>query len=618
MMKICVAFALICVASAIAPPRIALDLAGKTPSNKKDFAETCPAGLTGVDQKLCPFPKASAWDHHDQQVDVTTVIKCVDGCAQPNMVVKKPNMAKRSSYVFTYDAVDAAGNKAEQVTFALVLNDPIKPKIDMCGARAEKVQAASNWKLCSGSLAVDNIDGTISRKIRYTVQKVDGRAMTLCENCRYAAAAATISTRKVGEYLVTLNVQDNAGFYGKNGKNNAATPVSKAILIRDTVKPKITVAGKSAVVQCGKSYKDAGASAVDTLDGKLKVTTSSNVDTRKVGKYTVTYSAADKAGNKAATKSRSVKVVDTKKPVISLIGDKVVVHHVSSGAKFVDAGVKTSDSCPGALKVKKTWSPEFSAHTVGTYRLTYTVSDTAGLSSSVTRIYKVVDDVKPIISITGADDITLEASNTKTYSDKGAKCADTSSEKPIKVEVTGDTVQMNTPATYQIIYNCEDLNGNAAVTVSRKITVRDTTAPKITLKGGNVKIEAGFKYSDAGASAWDNLNRKLTSKVVKTITFKGKTVSKVDTSKTGVYTITYNVKDASGNKAVAAKRTVKVIDTLAPVITLQLKSKVATKKNSATGVGGVKNPANNSPFQHRLKSLDFHNGQEQNKFDTSS
>merc|ERR1711988_1853903 len=321
-----------------------------------------------------------------------------------------------------------------------------------------------------------------SRKIRYTVQKVDGRAMTLCENCRYAAAAATISTRKVGEYLVTLNVQDNAGFYGKNGKNNAATPVSKAILIRDTVKPKITVAGKSAVVQCGKTYKDAGASAVDTLDGKLKVTTSSNVDTRKVGKYTVTYSAADKAGNKAATKSRSVKVVDTKKPVISLIGDKVVVHHVSSGAKFVDAGVKTSDSCPGALKVKKTWSPEFSAHTVGTYRLTYTVSDTAGLSSSVTRIYKVVDDVKPIISITGADDITLEASNTKTYSDKGAKCADTSSEKPIKVEATGDTVQMNTPGTYQIIYNCEDLNGNAAVTVSRKITVRDTTAPKITLR----------------------------------------------------------------------------------------------------------------------------------------
>merc|ERR1711998_538953 len=71
--------------------------------------------------------------------------------------------------------------------------------------------------------------------------------------------------------------------------------------------------------------------------------------------------------------------------------------------------------------------------------------------------------------------------------------------------------------------------------------------------------------ADAGASAWDNLNRNVNTKIVKTITFKGKTVSKVDTSKTGVYTITYNVKDASGNKAVAAKRTVTVIDTLARV-----------------------------------------------------
>merc|ERR1712216_150437 len=147
------------------------------------------------------------------------------------------------------------------------------------------------------------------------------------------------------------------------------------------------------------------------------------------------------------------------------------------------------------------------------------------------------------------------------------------------------------------------MGGNAAVTVQRKITVRDTTAPKITHKG---------------ASAWDNLNRKITSKIVTRVYYKGKKVSKVNTKKTGVYRIVYNVKDKSGNKAVRAVRTVKVIDTLAPVITLQLKSKVATKKNSAKGVNGVKNPANNSPFQHRLKSLDFHNGKEQNKFDTSS
>ena len=111
MMKICVALALVCVVSAIAPPRISIDLAGSTTKKPKDFAATCPAGLMGVDRKPCPFPKASAWDHHDQEVSVATIIRCVDGCATRNMgVVKKPNMMKRSSYMFYYDAVDAAGN----------------------------------------------------------------------------------------------------------------------------------------------------------------------------------------------------------------------------------------------------------------------------------------------------------------------------------------------------------------------------------------------------------------------------------------------------------------------------------------------------------------------------
>lgn len=617
MMKICVALALVCVVSAIAPPRISIDLAGSTAKKPKDFAATCPAGLMGVDRKLCPFPKASAWDHHDQEVSVTTIIRCVDGCATRNMIVKKPNMMKRSSYMFYYDAVDAAGNTAPTVIFSLVLNDRIAPKIDMCGSRAEKVQAASDWTLCSGSLAVDNLDGTITRKIRYTVQKVDGSAVTLCENCHYTAAAATIKTTQVGEYLVTLNVEDNAGFYGKGGKNNKANPMSKAILIRDTVRPKCAIVGKNAVVECGSKYSDAGAACKDSLDGRVKTQLSSNVDARVVGKYTVTYTAQDKAGNKAATRTRNVAVSDTKAPIISLRGDKVIVHHVSDGKKFKDQGVKFSDQCPGKLRLRKTWNPPFSAHTVGTYRRTYTVTDTAGHTSRVVRVYKVVDDVKPIVTITGRDDLTLEASNSKVYDDKGATCADSSSTKAIKVEVTGDTVEMSTPGSYKVIYNCEDLHGNAAVTVSRSVVVRDTIAPKLTLVGGDEKIEAGFKYTDKGAKAYDNLNRNLKAKITMSVFFKGKKVTKVNTKQTGTYRIVYNVKDKSNNRAVRVARLVKVIDTLAPVITLQLKSTVSTKKSSAKGINGVSNPANNSPFQHRLKSLDFHDGKEHNKFDTS-
>ena len=42
----------------------------------------------------------------------------------------------------------------------------------------------------------------------------------------------------------------------------------------------------------------------------------------------------------------------------------------------------------------------------------------------------------------------------------------------------------------------------------------------------------------------------------------------VDTDVVGVYTLTYNVTDANGNVAVEVTRTVNVVDTTVPVITL--------------------------------------------------
>ena len=70
----------------------------------------------------------------------------------------------------------------------------------------------------------------------------------------------------------------------------------------------------------------------------------------------------------------------------------------------------------------------------------------------------------------------------------------------------------------------------------------DKEAPVITLKGNStVTIKVGSTYKDAGATATDNKDGDLTSKIV--------TTGKVDTSKAGKYTITYTVEDAAKNKA---------------------------------------------------------------------
>ncbi len=79
----------------------------------------------------------------------------------------------------------------------------------------------------------------------------------------------------------------------------------------------------------------------------------------------------------------------------------------------------------------------------------------------------------------------------------------------------------------------------------------DTVAPVITLLGNSsVNIYRGDIYTDAGATALDNVDGNITSNIV--------TVNSVNTAIIGTYTVTYNVSDAAGNAAPQVTRTVRV------------------------------------------------------------
>ncbi|MEX0965659.1 MAG: PKD domain-containing protein [Bacteroidia bacterium] len=90
----------------------------------------------------------------------------------------------------------------------------------------------------------------------------------------------------------------------------------------------------------------------------------------------------------------------------------------------------------------------------------------------------------------------------------------------------------------------------------------DNTPPIITLLGNNPDtVEIGYPYNDPGATAFDDLDGNITSKIV--------VVSNVDTGATGVYQISYNITDSAGNEAEEVIRTVVVVkDHTKPVITL--------------------------------------------------
>ena len=135
-------------------------------------------------------------------------------------------------------------------------------------------------------------------------------------------------------------------------------------------------------------------------------------------------------------------------------------------------------------------------------------------------------------------------------------------DNPVDVKKLGD---------YTITYNATDAAGNKAVEVTRKVTVVDTSAPLIVLKGeAEVTHEGGTDYTDAGVEVTDNIDEALEASVVTT----------VDTTKTGEYSVTYNVTDSAGNIAAEVTRKVTVVDTTVPVITLKGEADVTIEVKS--------------------------------------
>ena len=157
----------------------------------------------------------------------------------------------------------------------------------------------------------------------------------------------------------------------------------------DTVFPVITILGDNpATVELGSSYTDAGA----TSDGGETVSSSGSVDTNTVGTYTITYSATDAAGN-TSTATRTVNVVDTTAPVVTLTGVATVT--VELGDDYSELGATATDAS-GTVTVVTTGIVD--TDTVGSYTVTYTSTDASGNAGTATRTVNVVDTTAPVIT----------------------------------------------------------------------------------------------------------------------------------------------------------------------------------------------------------------------------
>ena len=376
--------------------------------------------------------------------------------------------------------------------------------------------------------------------------------------------SGTVNTSSPGTYTVTYTCTDSS--------DNSST-ATREVTVVDTTDPVITINGSSELtITAGTTYTEQGAACTDDTDGSLQVTTSGTVDTSNPGTYTVTYACTDSSGN-GSTISRTVTVVtaetpiDTTDPVITLNGPSTLT--ITAGTAYTDQGAACTDDTDPAPTV--TISSTVDASAPGTYAVTYTCTDSSGNGSTISRTVTVVDTTDPVITLNGPSTLTITAGTA--YTDQGAACTDDTD--PAPTVTTSSTVDASAPGTYAVTYTCTDSSGNGS-TISRTVTVVDTTDPVITLNGpSTLTITAGTAYTDQGAACTDDTDP------APTVT----TSSTVDASAPGTYAVTYTCTDSSGNGSTIS-RTVTVvaaetpIDTTDPVITINGSSELTIQAGS--------------------------------------
>ena len=167
--------------------------------------------------------------------------------------------------------------------------------------------------------------------------------------------------------------------------------------ILDFIPPVITLLGNNPLtINQDSSYSDPSATASDNLDGNVtsSIITVNSVDTSVIGSYTVTYNVSDAAGNTAVA-TRTVHVADHTPPIITLLGSNPTLVYLNS--IYGDDGATATDNLDGNVTSSIITVNSVDTSVIGSYTVTYNVSDAAGNMAVATRTVHVADplDVTP-------------------------------------------------------------------------------------------------------------------------------------------------------------------------------------------------------------------------------
>ena len=184
--------------------------------------------------------------------------------------------------------------------------------------------------------------------------------------------------------------------------------------------------------------------------------------------YTIKYDVSDSSGNPATQQVRTVRVVDTAPPAITMSGSANMTIQVSS--TYTEPGYTATDDYNGDITGNIVVTGTVDTSTIGTYTIRYDVADSSGNpATQQVRTVRVVDATSPVITLSGPASISMSFNTT--YAEPGYTATDDyDGDITGSVRVSG-TVDATVPDTYTLRYDVADSSGNAAETRIRTVTV---------------------------------------------------------------------------------------------------------------------------------------------------
>lgn len=181
------------------------------------------------------------------------------------------------------------------------------------------------------------------------------------------------------------------------GKTLSLVSESVKPTVKDTTAPVLTLRGRQVMeIMKGDIFIEPGYTATDNTDGDItnKVAVTGTVDVNTPGVYRLEYKVSDTAGN-TSTAARTVEVMfsDTAAPVLTLKGNQSML--ITQGNSFIEPGYTATDDVDGDITGKVTVTGTVNVNVLGEYKLEYRVSDTAGNSSTATRVVEIVAEDLP-------------------------------------------------------------------------------------------------------------------------------------------------------------------------------------------------------------------------------